>query len=84
MSVELINEPVDLMLKCSARGIVNPVRLLWHGREIRLEPKPARVDKALGSQTRDYWCRSEDGANVYHLRWDVKQMEWTLVDVSEG
>lgn len=79
-----LNEPVDLMLQCPARGVVNPVRMMWHGREIRLEPKPTRVDKTLGGHVWDYWCRNEDGSNVYHLRWDVKKMEWWMVDVNEG
>lgn len=84
MSVELVNKPIDVMMKCSSRGVVDPVRLLWRKREIRLESKPAKVDKRLGSQTRDYWCRNGDGANVYHLRWDVQKMEWVLVSVEEG
>lgn len=42
MSVELIEEPIDVMLRCSAHGVVDPVRLMWRKREIRIEPKPAR------------------------------------------
>lgn len=82
---ECMDASIDVQIKFPSCGGPRPVKIRWNGREINLDERVRRVDKTPNSQTREFWCAGvgNHAANLYHLRWDVLRMEWTLLEVRD-
>lgn len=82
--IQKINEPVDVVTVSRRRlGIVEPIRLRWHGKVFSLTKIALRHEVHNGRVLHHIFSCS-DGIHFFRLNYNTESLQWNLEEFDDG